>query len=266
MDARIVGVIVILISTATAFAQAVNQMPWSEENGLLSVDDGRGGIARSADDFVLPGAPGTNMQVTRIRGVLLIDDVPFGPRSRIEIYDDDGAGFPEAVPAFVFQTNWWGDLGLVAIDPSYRAWEVRVGDGTTPLFTQQAGVRRWVCIVGEHELPFPSGRFFATFDETAPVAGLSARTRLGHDGEWRETGTCCTSAYTDLAFVVEAVTATPSVVCGADADGSGQSNVTDIFVYLSWWFGGLAAADIDGVGGVDVPDIFAFLTLWFAGC
>ncbi len=51
----------------------------------------------------------------------------------------------------------------------------------------------------------------------------------------------------------------------ADFSGDGAINVTDIFVYLSAWFGQRPCAAIAG----DIPvvgDIFTFLQVWFAGC
>lgn len=58
----------------------------------------------------------------------------------------------------------------------------------------------------------------------------------------------------------------PPPACPADADGSGQADVPDIFLFLGWWFEGNELADFDGVDGVGVNDIFSFLAAWFAGC
>ncbi|MBX3402709.1 MAG: hypothetical protein KF699_04765 [Phycisphaeraceae bacterium] len=256
-----------LAIAATAPAQVVNQLPWSGNNGLISVDDGQGGIGRSADDFTLPGGAGITWNITRIRGVILIEHNLFGPRSRIEVYDDDGAGFPMLAPAFTFQTTWWNDLGPVAIDPSYRAWEVAAGDGAGTLFSQPGGVRRWVSIVGEHTLGFPSGRYFAVFDETAPTEGLGARMRIGEFGLWQSAGVCDLTANTDLAFAIEAAQRTGgSAACPADADHSGTVDVHDIFTFLARWFSALPEADFDASGHVGVEDIFAFLAAWFSAC
>lgn len=248
-----------------ARAQLVHQLPWSGNNALLSVDDLRGGIARSADDFVLDGAPGTVFNITRIRAVILIENIPHGPSSRIEIYDDNGAGAPAEFPLHVFPTVHWTDLGIVAIDPAYRAWEVAAGDGIATLFTQQAGVRRWICAIGTHTLPFPSGRYFAAFDEVAPAAGLGAAMRLGDSGPW-DADSCSCLCNTDLAFSIDGAVSAASTECPADADHSGLVEVADIFSFLACWFASMPEADFDRAGGVDVQDVFAFLGAWFEGC
>jgi len=54
--------------------------------------------------------------------------------------------------------------------------------------------------------------------------------------------------------------------CGADYNGDGNVNVSDIFAFLTAWFGGLPGGDFDGTGGRNVTDIFAFLGAWFGGC
>lgn len=54
--------------------------------------------------------------------------------------------------------------------------------------------------------------------------------------------------------------------CPADADGSGDVGVPDIFRFLSWWFASDPRADVDGTAGIGVPDIFIYLSRWFIGC
>lgn len=248
-----------------ANAQLVHQLPWGGSNGLLSVDDLRGGIARSADDFVLDGPPGTVFNITRIRAVIIIENIPHGPSSRIEIFDDDGAGAPAEFPLHVFPTTHWTDLGPIPFDTSYRAWEVAAGDGIATLFTQQAGVRRWICAIGTHTLPFPSGRYFAVFDEAAPALGLGAAIRLGDSGPW-DADSCSCLCNTDLAFSIDGAASAASAECPADADHSGLVDVADIFSFLAAWFASEPAADFDRAGGVGVQDVFAFLGAWFMGC
>lgn len=50
-------------------------------------------------------------------------------------------------------------------------------------------------------------------------------------------------------------------LCDANLDG--LVDVTDIFVFLTFWFVGASRADIDANGIVEVVDIFTFLTRWF---
>ncbi len=52
--------------------------------------------------------------------------------------------------------------------------------------------------------------------------------------------------------------------CPTDLDGSGSTDVPDIFVFLSWWFANDPRANWDGANGIQVQDIFAFLSAWFA--
>ncbi len=54
--------------------------------------------------------------------------------------------------------------------------------------------------------------------------------------------------------------------CAADFNGSGTSEVQDIFDFLSAWFSGNPSADFNGSGSLQVQDIFDFLSAWFAGC
>lgn len=53
--------------------------------------------------------------------------------------------------------------------------------------------------------------------------------------------------------------------CPCDIDGGGRS-VSDIFAFLSIWFGNAPGSDFNGDTVRDVSDIFAFLSCWFAGC
>jgi len=53
------------------------------------------------------------------------------------------------------------------------------------------------------------------------------------------------------------------ITCPCDWDADGDTDVPDIFAFLSSWFA--AAADFDLNGTTEVPDIFAFLACWFGG-
>lgn len=56
--------------------------------------------------------------------------------------------------------------------------------------------------------------------------------------------------------------------CGADWDGSGQVNSSDISGFLTSWVASVTAgdltADFDGSGQTNSSDISAFLTAWLA--
>ncbi|MBY0263288.1 MAG: hypothetical protein K2Q20_13150, partial [Phycisphaerales bacterium] len=56
--------------------------------------------------------------------------------------------------------------------------------------------------------------------------------------------------------------------CAGDFDKVGGTQVTDIFAFLSAWFGGspYAAISNNGVGTPRINDIFVFLSAWFGGC
>lgn len=54
--------------------------------------------------------------------------------------------------------------------------------------------------------------------------------------------------------------------CRADVNGDGYLDVSDIFTFLSLWFGGDPLADFNSSGMLEVQDILAFLQAWFSGC
>jgi len=54
--------------------------------------------------------------------------------------------------------------------------------------------------------------------------------------------------------------------CNADFNGNGNSEVPDIFAFLSAWFAQSPLADSNVDGAIGVTDIFLFLAIWFAGC
>ena len=56
-----------------------------------------------------------------------------------------------------------------------------------------------------------------------------------------------------------------NVNCPADANNDGTVNVSDIFVFLSWYFAGDVRADFNHDGNITVGDIFTFLADWFQG-
>jgi hypothetical protein len=63
-----------------------------------------------------------------------------------------------------------------------------------------------------------------------------------------------------IAFLV-----TP-VRCVGDFDGSGATEVADIFGFLNAWFAGDVRADADENGSLSTGDIFTFLNAWMTGC
>lgn len=80
------------------------------------------------------------------------------------------------------------------------------------------------------------------------------------------------SSQSDAAWGQNITLQVSLILCPADFNLDGQTNVADIFAYLTAFFaengqsGPSIPADINNSGTVSVDDIFAFLESWFAGC
>jgi hypothetical protein len=106
-------------------------------------------------------------------------------------------------------------------------------------------------------VPGPEGTAVVTISSPLPGPGDTGQDVLGLRIEPEGAASETNRAVTLMPFV--GLARTPH----ADINLDGETNVPDIFAFLSLWFAGDQGADYDFSGSVVPADIFAFLDRWF---